>query len=326
MMITKRICFLLLALIVWVSQLTAADTNLKKVSFIPHWLCQAQFAGYYVAFEKGFYSKRGIDLTIQEGGPRNSSATAMEKGTADFASLWLPNAIQLRLRGVPVVNIAQLMQRSALMLVTKKSSGIATPKDMNGKKVGVWGGDFKIQVIEFLQEYNLNVRIIEQPFSINLFLVGGIDVTSAMWYNEYDIILNSGINADELNTFFFADHNLNFPEEGIYCRASLLEKDPELCRAFVEATLEGWMYAFQHQDEAIDIVINYSKAAKISVNRTHQRWMLARMQDLLLPQGSKTIFTHLSEAGYQLVVDKLIENEFIHKKLQFSEISRPVIK
>jgi NitT/TauT family transport system substrate-binding protein len=325
-MIMKKICCLLFFLFVCVLQLVATDGKARKMSFIPHWIHQAQFAGYYVACEKGFYIKHGIDLSIQEGGPRNPSAKAMEKGTTDFASMWLSNAIQLRTQGVPLVNIAQLIHRSAFMLVTKKSSGIVTPKDMNGKKIGVWGGDFRIQLIEFLQEYHLNVQIIEQPFSINLFLMGGIDVTSAMWYNEYNTIINSGINTDELNTFFFADHNLNFPEDGIYCRASLLEKEPALCRSFVEATLEGWMYAFQHEEEAVDIVVKYSKEAKIPVNRTHQIWILECMKDLMLPQGSVEIPTRLSDTGYQLVVEKLFKNGFIRKKPPFSEISKPVIK
>jgi NitT/TauT family transport system substrate-binding protein len=325
-MIMKRIGYLLFFFVVCVMQLVAADGTMKKTSFVPHWTVQSQFAGYYVAREKGFYLNRGIDLTIQEGGIRNTSEKAMKNETAEFVSLWLSNAIKLRVQGVPIINIAQLVHRSAMLLVTKKSSGIATPKDMNGKKIGVWDESFQIQLIEFLKEYNLNARIIHQPYSINLFLRGGIDVTAAMWYNEYNTIINSGLNPDELNMFFLADHNLNFPEDGIYCRASLLEKEPEFCRAFVEATLEGWMYAFQHEEEAIEIVVNYSKEANISVNRVHQRWMLARMKDLLLPQGSVQISTRLSETDYQLVVEKLFENRTINKKPPFSEIFKPVVK
>ena len=303
-----------------------AEETLKNVFFIPQWSPQAQFAGYYVAYEKGIYRKYGINLNILPGGPSSPSAEFLEKGKVDFATMWLSTAIQKRSQGLKLVNIAQIIQRSALMLIAKKARGINRPEDIDNKKVGIWGEDFKIQPTAFFKKYKLKVKVIPQSYSVNLFLRDGVDVASAMWYNEYHTILNAGLNPDELTTFFFHEHGLNFPEDGIYCRASLLEKEPALCRAFVEATLEGWMYAFEHQDEAVNIVVKYSKEAKIPVNRTHQRWMMARMKDLLLPEGNSQIPTHLSETGYQLVVAKLFKNGFIHKKPLFSEISKPVIK
>jgi NitT/TauT family transport system substrate-binding protein len=68
-----------------------------------------------------------------------------------------------------------------------------------------------------LRKYDLTVQVVPQSFSVNLFLRDGVDVASAMWYNEYHTILNCGIDPDELTTFFFHEHGLNFPENGIYC-------------------------------------------------------------------------------------------------------------
>jgi len=124
--------FLLIAIEAW-----ADEGDLKKASFIPQWVPQAQFAGYYVAHERGIYKKHGIDLTIIPGGPDNPSSDLLKSGKAQFATMWLCTGIQMRAQGVKVVNIAQIMQRSALMLVAKKSSGIETPQDINGKKVGL---------------------------------------------------------------------------------------------------------------------------------------------------------------------------------------------
>jgi len=68
-----------------------------------------------------------------------------------------------------------------------------------------------------LRKYDLTVQVVPQSFSVNLFLRDGVDVASAMWYNEYHTILNCGIDPDEPTTFFFHEHGLNFPENGIYC-------------------------------------------------------------------------------------------------------------
>lgn len=297
---------------------------LKKVSFIPHWVPQAQFAGFYTALDKGIYKKHGIDLTILPGGPRTSSATMLREGKVEFGLMWLSNAIQLKAKGVPIVNIAQLVNRSALMLIAKKSSGINTPQDMNGKKIGIWGGDFEIQPMAFFKKYNLNVKPIQQGNSINLFFFDGIDVTSAMWYNEYHTILNAGFNKDELNIFFFADYGLNFPEEGIYCSEKLMKEDPELCKAFVDASLEGWKYTFEHPEEAIDIIIKHIKIVNLPYNKAHQRWMLDRMKDLIFPSKKMNDFEILPLENYMLVAQKLFENKLINRIPKIEELYKPI--
>jgi len=260
---------------------------LKKVSFIPQWVPQAQFAGYYIGLEKGIYRKHGIDLTIITGGPDSPPSDLLMDGRADFASLWLSTGIQMRAGGAKILNIAQIMQRSALMLVAKKASGIEKPSDMNGKKVGLWGPVFQLQPRAFFRKYNLTMQIIPQSFSVNLFLRDGVDVASAMWYNEYHTIMNCGINPDELTTFFFHEHGLNFPEDGIYVLEETYRKDPALCGAFVLASIEGWQYAFDHPDEALAVTMRNLKKEHIPTTLVHQKWMLERMKDLILPENGE---------------------------------------
>ncbi len=291
--------------------LGAAEGPLKKASFLPQWSPQAQFAGYYAAYEKGLYRKNGIDLTILRGGPQQPPGDFLAQRKADFVSLWLSSALQKRSRGVRLVNVGQVVQRSALMLVAKRSTGITTPAAMKGKKVGLWGGDFQIQPKAFFAKYDLTVQIVPQSFSVNLFLRGGVDVASAMWYNEYHTILNAGLNPEELVTFFFPDYDLNFPEDGIYALEETYKKDPELCRAFVQASLAGWQYAFSHPDEALDIVLRYTSQARIPANRMHQRWMLARMKDLIAPQANGAPSGVLQPADYGRVAGELKAGGFI---------------
>jgi len=293
----------------------AGQMPLRQASFIPLWLPQAQFAGYYVALERGIYRRHGIDLTILPGGPDQPVSKALQEGQAEFGTLWLSTAIRLRAHGAAIVGAAQVIQRSSLMLVAKKSSGIHRPSDLNGKKVGVWEGDFLLQPQAFFKQYNLDVQVVPQASTVNLFLRDGVSAAVAMWYNEYHTILNSGIDADELTTFFFSDHNLNFPEDGIYCRADV---DRALCEEFVQASLEGWQDAFAHPEEALDIVMAYRARHHLPASRTHQRWMLARMRDVILPKDATAALGALRPQDYDRVAQALRENGWIDRVPDFA--------
>jgi len=273
-------------LIVFCAASAQADSPaLKKLSFLPQWSPQAQFAGYYMAQHKGFYRNHGIDLTIIQGGPRKSTVEYLQTRQADIASLWLSSALQLADGGMEIVNVGQVIQRSALVLVAKKSSGIQSPEQINGKKVALWPADFQIQPTAFFTKFKLNNSIVTTESPVNLFLRDGVQVTSVMWYNEYHTLINSGLDPEEMQLFFFDKVDLNFPEDGIYLRKETFDQDPEAVCGFVAASLEGWHYAFAHPEEAVDLILSAMEEAHLPANRVHQRWMLDRMHDLMFPAG-----------------------------------------
>jgi NitT/TauT family transport system substrate-binding protein len=283
----------------------ARGAPLARVSFIPQWLPQAQFAGYYVAYKKGFYRQHHLEVKFLRGGPDWPVSKMLAQGRVDFGTMFLATGIDKRADGVKVVNLAQIVQRSALMLVAKKSQGINTPADINGKRVGLWGDEFRLQPRAFFRKYHLHVREVPQSATLNLFLRGGVEVASAMWYNEYHQILEAGVNPGELTTFFMADYGMNFPEDGIYCLADTVQRRPEICQAFVAASVEGWRYAFAHPDEALDIVMQYVKAANVATDRVHQKWMLEKMQQIIEPPGWHLPMGTLTPEAYQRVAAAL---------------------
>ncbi|RJR24131.1 MAG: ABC transporter substrate-binding protein [Desulfobacteraceae bacterium] len=306
-------------LFIWVISLqTALAQDLKPVSFLPQWVPQAQFAGYYVAFEKGFYRDLNLEVMILKGGPDRAPSELLKAGQVDFATMFLTSGIANRAKGVKLVNIAQMVQRSALMLVAKKSSGIKAPEDLNGKKIGLWGPEFQILPRAFFQQYRLAVKTIPQGATINLFLRGGVDAASAMWYNEYHQIIAAGLNPEELTTFLLSDYGLKFPEDGIYCLEETLRRDPALCAAFVKASILGWEYSFSHPEEALEIVMKYINEARIATNRAHQRWMLARMRDIMKPPGSELKMGILRPDTYSQVAEELKKSGMIHEVPDFS--------
>ncbi|MFO7615703.1 MAG: ABC transporter substrate-binding protein [Bacteroidales bacterium] len=289
---------------------------LRKVRFLPYWVPSAQFSGYYVGIEKGFFRKHGIDLEILPFDPSMSVETTIRDKKTDFAVLWMVNAIEMKTNGLDIINIAQMSFRSSLMLITKKSSGITTLEDMNGKRAGIWLG-YERQPQALFRKYNLEVDMVPIGSSNSLFLLDAVDILNANWFDEYHAILNNGINEDELNRFFFADYGLNFLEDGIYCLNDLVREDPDLCRKMMTAILEGWSYAFEHQEEAIDIVVNYAKAVNQPVNRPHQRWMLSHYRSLYIPEGSGRINTHLKEEDFTSVQSIMLENGCIGQTIPF---------
>lgn len=276
-----------------------ADGPLKKARLMLIWCPQAQFAGYYMAREKGIYARHGIDLTIIEGGPGRSPLQSLLYGETEFAVLWLATALKQQETGLALVNLAQIIQRSSLMLVARKTSGIAAPKDLQGRKVGVWDDELALPILAFLEKYRLKVRRIPQAYTVNLFLRGGVDAVSAMWYNEYHTILSAGIDPEELQIFSLHEHGISVPEDGLYTLENVYQRDPALARAFARASLEGWQYAFAHPEETVEVMLRVMREAKVPASRSHQQWMLARMRDLVLPEDPTVPLGRLQLHGFE---------------------------
>jgi NitT/TauT family transport system substrate-binding protein len=193
---------------------------------------------------------------------------------------------------------------------------------MEGRRVGLWSPDSAVDFQAFLKEHNLAVVSIPQSYTVNLFLSGGVEVASATWYNEYHIILNSGVNKEELNLFFLSDYGCDFPQDGIYVLEETIRRDPELCASFTDASIEGWKYAFTHPDEALNVVMNYIRKAHIPASRAHQKWMLEKMKDLVAPDNRYETMGVLSADRYESVAQMLKKQGEVSSISEFSTFYR----
>lgn len=321
--IIRRILLLVL-LIVIIPLITCnpQSRELKKVTFLPSWVPQQQFAGFYMAKEKGIYEKYGLDVTIMTGGYTQNVNELLKNGGINFGIMFLYTGIMERAKGNKIVNIGQIFQRSDMMFVAKKKSGITTLKDFNGKKIGVWRTVAAELTAGFLKKNNIKAEIIQFDKGINIFLKDVVDITVMMNYNEYKRLINSGINPDEINKFYFYDNDMNFPEDGIYCMESTYNNDPDLCRKFVEASIEGWNYALTHMDESIKVIDNYKVDIKVPYNYSHSIWMLKSVADMVRPTNKKVMEGELLESDYNYLTKFLFENKFITIKPAYSEFYR----
>jgi NitT/TauT family transport system substrate-binding protein len=296
---------------------------LKKASLIPQWEPQAQFAGYYVAKAKGFYEKRGVDMDILRGGPASPPSKLLAEGKALFGTMFLASAVKERSKGLELINLAQVMRGSTFLLVARASSNITRPKDFNGKRVSLWGKEFRLQAEEFFKNAGVQVERLPQGFTVDLFLRGGVDVVSAMYYNEYHVLLNSGLDPEDLTLFPLRDYGLDYPEDGIYCLGSTFRADPELCRAVADASLEGWRYAFEHPEEALDIVMGHVEAARLPTNRMHQQWMLKRLHEAMLPTAGRQEPGPLLAGEFEAVARALAKAGLLQTPVNFEGFHVP---
>lgn len=243
---------------------TGAASAQEKVTVQLKWLPQAQFAGYYVAAAKGFYKDAGLAVTIKPGGPDIAPAQVLAANGADLTVDWMPSALAAREAGVPMVNVAQIYNRSGMMLTCKKSSGVTTPKDFKGKTLGVWFGGNEYPFLSWMGTLgfktsgaNPDVKVLKQGFNVDPLLQNQAACVSTMIYNEYWQIIDAGVKPDQLVTFPYEDQGVATLEDGLYVLGPKL-KDPAFVARmgkFVAASMKGWEYALKNQDEAVKIVL-----------------------------------------------------------------------
>jgi NitT/TauT family transport system substrate-binding protein len=235
-----------------------------KVTIQLKWVAQAQFAGYFVAKDKGFYKDAGLDVTINPGGPDVAPPQVIAGGGADVVVDWMPSALASREKGVPLVNISQTFKHSGLELVCRKDTGIKKPEDLKGKTVGIWYGGNEYPFLNWMSKLDYKtdgspggVKILKQGFNVDPILQKQADCVSAMTYNEYWQVIDGGFKPSDLVVFNYEKEGVATMEDGLWVMEAKL-KDPAFVAKmakFVKASMKGWDYAKAHEDEAVKIIL-----------------------------------------------------------------------
>ncbi|MDG3576250.1 ABC transporter substrate-binding protein [Rhizobium sp. YJ-22] len=302
----KKIISLLLGSVMSLSaaQAMAAD----KVTLQLKWVTQAQFGGYYVAKDKGFYEEEGLDVDIKPGGPDIAPPQVLAGGGADVIVDWMPSALATREKGVPLVNIAQPYKSSGMMLTCLKESGVKTPEDFKGKTLGVWFFGNEYPFLSWMAHLKIpttggadGVTVLKQGFNVDPLLQKQAACISTMTYNEYWQVIDAGIKPDDLITFQYEKEGVATLEDGLYVLEDKL-KDPafkEKMVKFVRASMKGWKYAEEHTDEAAEIVLENDASG--AQTEKHQKRMMAEVAKLTAGSNGA-----LDEADYTRTVKTLL--------------------
>ena len=279
-----------------------------KVVLQLKWVTQAQFGGYYVAKDKGFYEEEGLDVEIKPGGPDIAPPQVLAGGGADVIVDWMPSALATREKGVPLVNIAQPYKSSGMMLTCLKENGVTKPEDFKGKTLGVWFFGNEYPFLSWMAHLNIptdggpdGVTVLKQGFNVDPLLQKQAACISTMTYNEYWQVIDAGIKPEDLITFKYEDEGVATLEDGLYVLEDKL-KDPafkEKMVKFVRASMKGWKYAEEHTDEAADIVLENDASG--AQTEKHQKRMMAEVAKLTAGSNGA-----LDEADYQRTVKTLL--------------------
>jgi NitT/TauT family transport system substrate-binding protein len=304
-----------------------ADGHANSVSLQLQWVTQAQFAGYYVALDKGFYEAEGLDVTILAGGPDIAPPQVLAGGGADAMLNWMPSALSAREKGLPVVNIAQPFKRSGLMLTCWKDTGITKVEDFRGKTIGVWFFGNEYPFLSWMSQVGIpteggadGVTVLKQGFNVDPLLNREADCISTMTYNEYGQVIDAGVNPDELVTFQYEEQGVATLEDGIYVLEENLN-DPvfvDKMVRFVRASMEGWKYAEANAEEAAGIILDnddtgaQNEAAQIRMMGEIAKLTAGSNGALDVADFDRTVATLLS-GGSDPVISAVPEGAWTHK-------------
>lgn len=313
----KRKIFAVAVILVACLPITAQNVAKEKFIFTPQWTAHAQFAGYYVAQEKGFYKAAGLDVDIVHPSVSQTAMNRLKNRESHATTLQLCQAMEITDNGIPLVNILQTSMNNATVIVSRRNND---PLKQIGARIGIWHAGFGQIAICMSRKERLNYQWVRFTSNMDLFLKGAIDGTLAMSYNEYYQLLQMGFTFTEQNVYRFSDHGYNIQEDGVYMRRDYYETHKTQARKFAQASRKGWEWAASHPEEAIDIVMKYVRANHIATNRTLQKLMLKEVLRLQIDKKTNKREFRLRPDMVKFASKLMKENQMLKNDVNYQQL------
>lgn len=263
----------------------SAPKELEKLTLQLKWLPQSQFMGYYVAAAKGYYKEEGIDITILPGGSDIIPEQQVYNGVADVGVTWVSSLLKYQSTGWELIHSGQIFQKSAMLLVSKAATGIKTPADLKGKKVASWFGGNEYEIYALLEANGIDrekdLTMVQQDYTMNQLINDEIDAASAMIYNEYGLLLESGLADSDLNVLNMNDAGVAMLEDCLFVNKDWIASHEDLYVRFLKASIKGWADACADPVAAGKTVYDVDQ----SVSLEHQTYMAKEVAKLVVPEG-----------------------------------------
>ncbi|HPN37287.1 MAG TPA: ABC transporter substrate-binding protein [Melioribacteraceae bacterium] len=280
--LSKKILFIIfytvITIFITVPFLHAASKNKqqKPVTLQLKWKHQFQFAGYYAAIEEGFYKNFGIEVNLIEADGTNNPADAVFEGKADFG-ITTSDILIMRSQKKDAVILASIFQHSAQILLASKQSGIRNVHDLKGKRIALEPN--AIDIITYLNNEGISLDecIIEKhSFNADALLENRIDAITAYVTDEPYVLQKSKFDFIIISPMM---GGIDFYGDVLFTSEELIKNYPKLVENFRKASLQGWKYAMENQEEMIEIIYNkYSQRH----TKEHLRFEARHMKNLIM--------------------------------------------
>ncbi len=282
----------------------------EKVTLQLKWFNSFQFAGYYMAKEKGYYKDSKIDLEIRELKANQNIITDIINKKVNYA-IADSGILVNRLKGEPVVALMALFQHSPVVLLTKKSSELIDPSQLKNRKIMLESeGTHDASIIAMLKESGVNLDDIEiekYTYDINDLIEDRVDAMSAYISYEPYLLKEKGV---EFNTINPINYGLDFYGDILFTSESEIDKNFQRTQNFINASKKGWEYAFNNIDETINLII---KKYKYKGNKKALKFEAKEMKKLILPNLIE--IGQMNLARFERIANVYLEQKLINDKL-----------
>jgi NitT/TauT family transport system substrate-binding protein len=294
--------------------------QLERIRFRLQWMPQAQFAGYIVAKELGFYTDAKLDVEIRSAGPDLRPQLTIASGTDDIAVGVSNQVVAARSTGVPLKIIAQVFQDSANRYILKKQNAIRSLRDLRGKKVGLWTGGDEAEFISMLKTAGMtldDVILVPQGFDVAPFLQDAYVLSMVTVYNELIQIRDKGYGDDKLQILSPADYKSAIVSDMLFATEKYLKEHRSAVQRFLDASMRGWVYCFDHPDQAVDMVVKYESSLK----RDEQSKQLKAVLALIWSGQAKTMGIGYMDPEYYITAERvLFDSNQISKRVDAATV------
>ncbi len=227
----------------------------QKVSLQLQWKHQFEFAGFYMAKEKGFYNDAGLDVEIKEFNFGINIADDIHLGKTTFGVNY-PSIILDKSNGKDIVVLNAILQSSPHILVSLKSSGIKSLKDFKNKKIMIVDNAIKsTSFVSMLKSNNISfddMNRVNHTFNIEDLIEGKVDITTCFSSNELYELDRRNIKYDVWDP---KDYGFDFYDVILFTSTKEIKNNPQRVSNFSTASLRGWNYAFDNIDETVDLIL-----------------------------------------------------------------------
>lgn len=246
-----------------------AEKPLLKCSLRLKWLLVSGFAGELAAKENGYFAQEGLDVSIFPGGLENKPERLVAAGSDLFGITGADGIFLARAKGVPLVAFAAQYARNASAFFSLKDSGIKSPADFAGKRIGVkYGLEMDPIYRALIKKCGIpTAGITEIPVSYSLapLLDKQVDVFPAYMNTIFPAVTEKGI---EVNVIDPLQYGVPFHGNVYFCSEETLLKQPQVVGAFARAVIRGWQWAAEHPDQVGALVKKYNPQADAASETT----------------------------------------------------------